>query len=231
MAVAIVTGASSGIGRAIAKRLLERGLTVYGMARRFDDDAPLHRRFTPILCDLRDTDALVDRTREALETEGRLSLLVNNAGVGYFGPHETLPTAHLKEMVQTNLLAPLVLTRETLRYLRADKGTIINIASTAAVTPHRLGGAYAATKAGLLQFARCLFEEVRKSGVKVVSLVPDMTKTAFHERAKFEPSRDAACHLTPECVAAAVGFVLDQRPGTVITEVVLKPERLKVSPK
>ena len=93
-------------------------------------------------------------------------------------------------MVRTNLIAPMVLTRATLRHLEASRGYVVNIASTAALNPGPFGAAYGATKAGLHQFGQALFSEVRKSGVRVVTLYPDMTRTPFYDHADFEPGED-----------------------------------------
>ncbi len=169
---------------------------------------------------------------EILRQTKSVDVLVNNAGVGYFGPHETLSSAQLLEMVQTNLVAPLLLTRLLLKSLKESEGFIFNIASTAALTPHRMGSAYSATKAGLLQFGESLFEEVRKASVKVCTICPDMTSdTAFYEQASFQYDSSPLTHLEPSCVANAVMTVLSQRNGTAMTLVVVKPQRVGILPK
>ena len=135
-------------------------------------------------------------------------------------------------MVQTNLTAPMVLSKLALRHLREARGHIINIASSAALYPHRFGCAYAATKAGLLCFGESLFDEVRKSGVKVSSICPDMTfGTEFYKDAPFQPGEDAECRIDPSCAAEAVRAVLAQRDGTVQTLTVLRPQRIGIAHK
>jgi len=230
MAVAIVTGASSGIGLAVSRKLVEMGFAVHGISRG-ETRMPIDGSFIAVPCDLTDLTALETVAERVLEGAGSLDLLVNCAGVGFFGPHETLRVADLEEMVRTNLLAPIVLTGLTLRHLRQSRGAVINIASTAAVTPHRFGAAYAATKAGLLRFGESLFQEARKSGVRVVTLLPDMTLTPFYDRADFEPDDDPECHITPECVADAVAQVLSLREGTVVTQMTIQPQRVGVKRK
>ena len=110
-------------------------------------------------------------------------------------------------------------------------GLVIDIASTAALEPGRFGCAYTATKAGLHQFGLSLFDEVRKSGVKVVTIYPDMTKTPFYDNTHFQPHDDPECYITPECVADAVQQALNQREGTVTTQIVLRPQRIQVDHK
>lgn len=228
MDVALVTGASSGIGLAIAARLAEMGYEVYGYARDHGKSTYRHARFKPVDCDVTDTPALLERTGELLEETGGLKVLVNNAGVGYFGPHAAMAPERIERMVRTNLVAPMVLTRAVLRHLEASKGYVVNIASTAALNPGPFGAAYGATKAGLHQFGQALFSEVRKSGVRVVTLYPDMTRTPFYDGADFEPGGEPDAHITPECVADAVAQAVDQREGTVITQIVIRPQRTQV---
>lgn len=230
MAVAIVTGASSGIGLSISRKLVEMGFVVHGLSRG-EIPGPGHERLIAEPCDLTDLLSLESATERILRVSDSLDLLVNCAGVGRFGPHETLRVADLEEMVRTNLLAPIVLTRLSLRHLRRARGTVINIASTAAVTPHRFGAAYSATKAGLLRFGESLFQEVRKSGVRVVTLLPDMTTTPFYDRLDFAPDDDPQCHITPECVADAVAQALTMREGTVVTQMTIQPQRVGVKRK
>lgn len=231
MGVALVSGASSGIGLSVVRKLVDLEYTVYGLARDFTKTQYDHERFIPVVCDLTDRAGLESEVKALLKREKRLSVLVNNAGVGFFGPHETISPAKIEQMVQTNLLAPLTLTQMTLRHLKDTKGWVINIASMSALQPGRFGCAYAATKAGLHQFGISLFDEVRRSGIRVVTLYPDLTQTPFYNHADFRPHDDPECYITPECVADAVGQVLCQREGTVITQMVIRPQRLQVERK
>jgi short-subunit dehydrogenase len=146
--------------------------------------------------------------------------------VGYFAPHEELSLEQIHEMVALNLLAPMLLTRGLLRSLKETKGNLIFISSFSALESSSFGAAYAATKAGLKHLGDSLFDEVRKSGVKVTTITPDITRTPFYDDLSFAPDADPAAAVTPECVAQSVMQVLTQRPGTVTTHVVLRPERL-----
>ncbi len=231
MDVALVTGASTGIGLAIARRLVELGYTVYGYARDHEKTSFRHDRFHPVDCDVTDTRVLLERTEALVKETGGLKILVNNAGVGFFGPHATMAPDRIERMVRTNLVAPMILTRAALKHLEKSRGYIVNIASTSALNPGPFGAAYGATKAGLHQFGQALFSEVRKSGVRVVTLYPDMTRTSFYDDADFEPGEESDAHITPECVADAVAQAVDQREGTVITQIVIKPQRTKVARK
>ena len=114
-------------------------------------------------------------------------------------------------MVALNLEAPLILTNLLLRDLKKNQGFVINISSVTAKKSSPIGCAYAATKAGLSHFSHSLFDEVRKYGVKVVSIHPDMTKTPFYDNANFREGDDEDMFITPECVAEAVEAVINAR--------------------
>lgn len=222
--VALVTGSSSGIGKAITTSLLRANWRVIGLSRR---DSPFSSPlYTHCRCDLTNTDQLSTTVTTLLKEHGPLHALINNAGVGHFAPHEELSIAQIRELVELNLLAPLLITRATLRSLKQTRGHIISVSSFSALESSSFGAAYAATKAGLKHFSDSLFDEVRKSGVKVTTIVPDITRTAFYDAKPFAPEDAPCAAITPECVAQAVEHVLSQRTGTVATQIVLRPERL-----
>jgi short-subunit dehydrogenase len=224
--LAVITGSSSGIGEAITRALLQNGWRVIGISRR----TPKHTEpeYYHITLDLTDTNRLTDTIPTIIREHGPLTLLVNNAGVGHFAPHEELSVRQIEELVQLNLLAPLILTRGFLRSLKETRGTIVSIGSFSAHEASSFGAAYAATKAGLEHFQRSLFDEVRKSGVKVTTITPDITRTPFYDNLSFYPEENATVAVTPECVAHAVMQLLSQREGTVTTQITLRPERLQL---
>lgn len=232
---ALVTGASSGIGLAISEALCQRGYQVYGLGREFD--TPWFRQkewtpdsFFPVVCDMLKTEQLLKTVRQ-IAAEQPIGLLVNNAGAGYYGLHEELKPEKIMEMVRVNLEAPMLLCREFLRSFKKNGGTIINISSVTAAETNPHGCAYGATKAGLASFTRSLFEESRKYGVRVAMISPDMTKTNLYRNADFEQSEEEEARLLPEEVAQAVEFVLDQREGMVVSEIVLKPQLHRIKRK
>ncbi|MCK6542042.1 SDR family oxidoreductase [bacterium] len=227
MKTALITGASSGIGLATAQKLTEMGYRVYGLARNFDKTTWRHANFVPIVCDVRDINAL-EEVEKKWPTKESLDVLIHSAGFGYFAPHEEIPLRTLQDMVTTNLTAPLILTHLFLRRIREQRGFIIHIASVTALEPSRMGAAYAATKAGLRHFSASLFDECRKQGVKVVNINPDITRTAFYDNLNFSPSDETDTYIEPQEVADTVGYVLTQRDGTVISEITIRPQRLHV---
>lgn len=224
---AIVTGASSGIGRAIAERLRGLGYGVVAIARWRDGIPDRAAGLRPVVVDLGDAAAL----RAAVETfpsmapEG-IDILVNAAGVGHFAPHRSIDPDGVAQMTSVNLLAPMILCRLCLPALERKRGRIINIASITARQLGKRGAAYAATKAGLLHFGRNLFEEVRKSGVSVTTILPDLTDTPFYDRLDFAPAKNREAAIHPDTIADALQHILEAPRGTVLEEVVLRPQRL-----
>lgn len=229
--IAIVTGASSGIGREIAGALLEREYEVYGIGRKFHEDATVNSEcFHAIECDLNETDKLLKYIDE-IKKEGMVEVLVNNAGVGYYGLHEELNASKIKELVRTNLEAPMILTNYLLRDLKKNEGWIFNISSVTATKTNPHGCAYGATKAGLTSFSHSLFEEVRKYGVKVVNIQPDMTATDLYRNADFEEADDLMASLSPGEVAELIGYAIDRRQGLVITDLTVRPQLHRIKRK
>ena len=187
---AIVTGASSGIGRAISYMLLEEGYEVYGFGRNFDEEET--EMFHPVVCDLMDTDELLKHVRRI--SRKNLCLLVNNAATAYYGMHDEMSAGKIMEMTRTNLEVPMILCSTLMQKLRQNQGMIVNVASVTAVSVNTHGAVYGALKAGLLNFSRSLFEENRKSGVRVMTILPDMTDTQLYRNADFtaDPSDGTA---------------------------------------
>lgn len=230
MKTALVTGVSSGIGQAIAIRLLNLQFKVYGLSRTPSKDNVLCEspNFHPILCDLTNTSTLVQIIDEIKQQE-ELNLLVNNAGVGYYGPHEELNPKKIHEMTTVNLEVPLLLTNLLLRDLKKTQGTILNISSITAEKSNPHGCAYGATKAALSSFSSSLFEETRKYGVKVITIQPDMTQTNLYRNANFREGTTPDTYLTSEEIADAVEYALSLRDGVVLREITLTPQKHQIT--
>lgn len=219
----LITGATSGIGLAITKKLLKMGFNVFGVGRDFSKVDIIDENFTKIECDLIKYQNIEKMVGE-LQGE-KIDILINNAGIGYFGLHEEINSGKLHKLIALNLEAPIILTQLLLRELKKNKGIIINVSSITAIKSSPLGSAYSATKAGLLQFSKSLFDEVRKKGVKVVTILPDMTKTPFYENLNFRESDVEEGYILPECVANGVEMILTQREETVVTELIIQPQK------
>ncbi len=219
---AIVTGASSGIGFEISKTLCRLGYEVFGIGRNFINQIE-EKTFHPVVCDLLDTEHLLYEVK-AIAAQHDVYILVNNAGVAYYGLHEEQSPGKIQQMLRTNLEVPMILTQQLLRKLKKNQGYIINIASVTAQNSNPHGCAYGAAKAGLASFSRSLFDEARKYGVKVTAIYPDMTKTNLYRNADFTVGEEEASYLLPEEVADAVEYLLEQREGVVVSELTVKPQ-------
>ena len=216
---AIVTGASSGIGLATSKMLSEEGYKVYGIGRVFPKGCDFFEK--RISLDIRDTDILLEKISDIKSVD----LLVNGAGSAYYGLAEFNTPEQIKEMCRTDLEAPMILTSALLPKLKDNKGMVINIASVTSTRINTHGAVYGALKAGLRSYSRSLYEEVRKTGVRVVTVCPDLTLgTKLYRNADFTPSEEEGCYLGPEDVALCIKNIINMREGCAVTEVEVRPQ-------
>lgn len=228
MATAIVTGSSSGIGEAIAQVLLKNGYNVVGLSRRRGDIH--HPLFEHLPCDLSDS-VVVDILQKKLVELEDLEILVNAAGIGRFEPHEELNTKIITDMIAINLTTPILLANALLRPLKKTKGMILNITSIEATRHSKFSALYSATKAGLRAFGLTLFEETRNSGVRVVTINPDMTETPFFDGFRFGVGEDDDTKLFTSDIAQAIQYLLDTREGICVTEMTIRSQRFGITKK
>src|SRR5438132_2521675 len=178
----LVTGASSGIGRAVVGELVRRGFTVFGTIRRRDDAASLAALgATPVTLDVTDA-ATIAAARAQLERAlaGQpLAGLVNNAGIPAAGPLELLPLDELRHILDVNLIGAVAVTQAFLPRLKASRGRIVNISSVAGRGALPFLGPYAASKFGLEAISDSLRRELLPFGVRVIVLEPGSFKTAI----------------------------------------------------
>jgi len=230
MATAVVTGASKGIGFSISQRLLELGYDVIGISRTIDEAPLKHPNFRALACDLSD-ERMLTSILTLLQAEPSISVLCNVAGFGVFEPHEEIDPAIISKMVTLNLTAPMMLCNALLRALKYNEGIIFNITSIEATRHSKFSALYSSTKAGLRAFSLSLFEEVRKSGVNVVSINPDMTDTSFFDDLRFETSQEADKRLEAEDIADAIENILQMRKGVAITELTIRSQKFGIEKK
>lgn len=179
--VALVTGASSGIGMAAARSLKARGFTVYGGARRVDRMRDLEKDGVNIIpLDVTDETSVLDCVKTIVDKEGRIDVLVNNAGYGSYGAIEDVPVSEAKSQFEVNLFGLARLTQATLPVMRANSsGRIINISSIGGKIHSPFGGWYHATKFAVEGFSDCLRLEVKHFGIDVVVIEPGGIKTEW----------------------------------------------------
>ncbi|MFQ5571273.1 MAG: SDR family oxidoreductase [Rhodothermales bacterium] len=230
--VAVVTGASSGLGRVFSEALVAKGATVFGLARRRDKLQDLHRhlgeRFHPIACDVTDEAQVKAAVATAAREGGRLDVLINNAGLGKFGPVDALPLDHWTTQMETNLNGVFLCTREAVPVMKRQNeqtgfgGHIVNIASVAGLIGNPQLSAYNATKFGLRGFSEALMKEVRQDGIKVTCVYPGSVETEFTDVAG---TRGAPNPMQAVDIADTVIHVLEGPDNYLISEVVMRPLR------
>jgi len=208
MKYAIVTGYSSGIGKAICTILEENGYCILRLKTRLEDSVNLEKEVKLLL------------------KKYDIDLLINCAGIGIFKPHEEISIKKIKELIDVNLTAPIILTNLCLRSLKKTKGHIINISSIEALRHSKFSALYTASKSALRAFSLSLFEELRRSNVKVTNINPDLCKTNFFDEFNFEPGDSKDAHLLPQDIAKEV-FNIIKFDG-VITDITLRPQRLEI---
>lgn len=208
---ALVTGYSSGIGKAICEILELNNYEVIKLQSRLNDLSSLEKEIKEIL----------------KITE--INILVNCAGLGIFKPHEEISICKIKELIDVNLTAPIVLSNLLLRSLKKTKGHIINISSIEATRHSKFSALYTATKSGLRDFALALFEELRRSEVRVTTINPNLTKTNFFDEFNFEPSDNPDSFLLSEDIAKAVLDIINF--NGVVTDITIRPQKLEIKKK
>ena len=170
----VVTGASSGIGRAIALACAKRGDTVFASARNIESE---HSNIVAVKGDVTREE---DRVR-LIETAGEIDVLVNNAGRGYYAPFASIDAHELEELFRLNVIAPLRLTQLALPALKRSKGTVVMMSSVAGVVSSPKLGAYSASKFALEALSIALRAEVEQDGIAVTVIRPGPVDTPFRE--------------------------------------------------
>ncbi len=236
--VAIVTGASSGIGEATVHELLEAGANVVATARRTDRLAKLVEavgskkgQLLTIMADVRnecDCDRMV---QETISKWGRVDILVNNAGVMLLGPIVGADTEDWRRMIDTNVYGLIYGTHKVLPIMQAQgAGHIVNISSTAGRTVMVNGGIYNLTKWGINAFSESLRQEVHKDKIRVSVIEPGVVATELRDHITVKEVREdikqwaeSLRQLQPEDVAAAIVYAVTQPDHVNVNEILLRP--------
>ena len=176
--VAIVTGATAGIGLATANLLKKRGYTVYGTSRRPQADTP--NGIAMLACDVTSDDSVSSVIEEVLRRSGRIDLLVNNAGFGLIAGAEESSIEQAKSVFDVNVFGVMRMTNHVLPVMRQQgNGRVINISSVVGFIPAPYYAIYGATKHAIEGYSQTLDHEVRGFGVRVISVEPSFTRTSF----------------------------------------------------
>ncbi|MBX3568697.1 MAG: oxidoreductase [Rhizobiaceae bacterium] len=178
--VALVTGASSGIGRATAKALQKAGFRVFGTSRRAA--AKNSDGITMLTCDVTDDASVAAMVEAVLAETGRVDLVVNNAGIGLIGAAEESSVAQAQRLFDVNVFGVARVVNAVLPIMRSQmSGRIINMSSILGLIPSPFNAFYSATKHAVEGYSESLDHEVRPYGIRVVLVEPGVTRTAFEE--------------------------------------------------
>jgi NAD(P)-dependent dehydrogenase (short-subunit alcohol dehydrogenase family) len=221
--VVLITGTSSGIGRAIASAFAAKGFEVFGTSRNPQRNEPIAGvELLPL--DVSDQASVASAVSTVIQRAGRIDVLVNNAGVGVFGAAEESSIAQAQKLFDTNFFGLIRVTNEVLPHLRAQRsGRIINISSVLGFLPAPYGALYAASKHAVEGYSESLDHETREFGVRVSVVEPGYTDTAFDANAADPDSPIESYRALREHVKE--GLIKAVRAGddpSVVAKVVLK---------
>lgn len=220
---ALVTGASRGIGRAVAHALAASGVSL-GLASRSGDDLGLDG-VVARACDVRDPADLERFVADTVERFGRLDILVANAGVGAYGPFLELSPEHLDEMIDVNVRGTIYAVRASLPHLlESGEADLVTIASEAGRRGLPLEAVYCASKFAQVGFTRALDHELREQGVRCTNICPGGVATDFAMgRGRTPEMPELAGMMSAEDVAEVVLFALTRPRTHRILETALRP--------
>lgn len=228
--VALVTGASRGIGLAIAEALLDAGMSVAlngrDESRLGNAAAALEERFPgrthAVPFDVADLAAQQAGVARVLERFGRLDLVVANAGVGAFGPVDELDEATWRRVIDTNLTGAFFTVKATAQALKETGGMLVTVASLAGVNFFAGGAAYNASKFGLVGFSQAAMLDLREQGVRVSTILPGSVATGFNDRTVSEAD---GWKIQPGDIADTVLYLWRMPARTLPSKVEIRPTR------
>lgn len=229
--VAVITGATKGIGRSIAEHLVTAGTNVSICGR---NEGELHSavsslnqvgkaRATGTVCDVRKYDDVRSLFRRTADELGGVDILVNNAGIGIFTTVESMTPEDFRAVLETNVFGVFYCCHEAIPLMkRRGGGYIVNISSLAGANPHPQMAAYNASKFGLNGFSEALMQEVRHDGIKVSYIMPGSVNTEFGGD---EPSASKSWQLQPQDIALTVMDLLHHPDRSLPSRVEIRPSR------
>ena len=230
--VALITGASSGMGKDFSLRLLDEDYIVYGVARRIERMSDIEGAGGHIMkLDITDDSSIVATVDQIIKEQGRIDVLINNAGYGSYGAIEDVPIEEAKRQFEVNIFGLARLTQLVLPHMRKNNfGKIINISSIGGKLHGPLGGWYHATKFALEGLSDCLRFETKQFGIDVIVIEPGGVESEWGDialNAAMERSGSTAYSETAKGFKKIMETFKKQAPPKVITDLVMKALRAK----
>jgi short-subunit dehydrogenase len=228
--VAVITGGTKGIGKAIVNKFAADGFDIFTCSRNSDELKSLKTQVESDFpgievmtrkSDLSLKDEVIDLVKFILSKRSHIHVLVNNTGVFIPGEISNEPDGHLETMINTNLYSAYYLTRGVLPMMMHDKdGHIFNICSIASIIPYANGGSYSISKYAMLGMTKVLREEMKQHGIRVTAVLPGATYTTSWEGAGLPESR----FMKAEDVADAVHGAFSLSANSVVEEILIRPQ-------
>ncbi len=224
--IAVITGASSGLGASLSNALVTKGATVYGLARNIEK---LHaianksgEKFIPVGIDITDQKNISAWVQNTFSNSRFPDILINNAGAGYFTKIDELSLERWHEMININLNGAFYITSSIVPLMKKNQSTchIINIGSILGKTTRAESAAYSATKYGMQGFSEALFKELRSYKIKVTCVNPGSIDTNFFEDSGIYPHKNM---LQSKDIAALIIHILETPDNFLVDEITVRP--------
>ena len=220
----LVTGSSSGIGRAITIKLLDSGAKVIGIARNHSKPKLEHKNYLTYSIDLSKFNDLEKIIKKIIQDHPEINGLVSNAGYGEFGPLENFSVNDISSFFSMNLTSHIIITKCLLPHLKKKEiGDIIFMGSEASLTGEKNGTLYCSAKFGLRGFSQALRKDVSNSNIRVCIINPGMVRTSFFKNLKFLPGDDINNAVSEKDISNSVLSILMLSRNTVVDEINLSP--------
>jgi NADP-dependent 3-hydroxy acid dehydrogenase YdfG len=224
--IAVITGASSGLGAALAKTLVDKNAVVYGLARNaeklHDIENMLGKNFISVVMDISNQKEIETWIQNTFSNSHLPDILINNAGAGYFTKLDELSSERWHEMINTNLNGMFYITSKIVPLMKTNQNTchIINIGSILGKTTRAESAAYSATKYGMQGFSEALFKELRLYKIKVTCVNPGSIDTHFFEDSGIHPHNNM---LQPKDIADLIIHLIETPDNFLVDEITMRP--------
>ncbi len=222
----LITGHSKGVGAALTQQLLEQGYEVLGIAR---TQVAAHPQLTQWTYDLSKQDEVM-KACERLSKE-KLDVVILNAGWNDIRPAEAYAVEEIFNITTLNFTAHATILRATISSLLQNRGWVFGLGSFSGLEVERWNNYYGASKAALHHLLKNIFEQYRKQGLRVTTVIPDITQSSFYLHQQFEPAAERETHLLPEEIADVITRYIINEPAYVPEQLVMRPQRFELKRK